>query len=102
GTLWVAAPTFQMNCRGRRVVNDFPVGPSETKAPVEVLAVHEVVLIEKTDLLDSFTPREHESPIDRIHLAGFMLVQVCEIVSSQQPAPGKPLTQSGSAAESVP
>jgi len=53
-----------MGDRDARDEQDGPAAQAETQAPVEILAVHEVALVEQADLLQGSAPNQHEGTRD--------------------------------------
>ena len=62
--------------RARRLVEDLPAGVPEAVAPVEVLHVEPVALVEQADLAHRLGPAEHEGAVDRVDLARLVVAQL--------------------------
>ena len=59
-----------------RLVEDLPAGVPEAVAPVEVLHVEPVALVEQADLADRLGPAEHEGAVDGVDLARLVVAEV--------------------------
>ena len=59
-----------------RLVEDLPAGLPEAPAPVEVLHVEPVALVEQADLAHRLGAAEHEGAVDGVDLAGLVVAEV--------------------------
>ena len=59
-----------------RLVEDLPARLPEAPAPVEVLHVEPVALVEQADLAHGLGPAEHEGAVDGVDLARLVVAEV--------------------------
>src|SRR4051812_49454701 len=81
------------------LVEDLPARVPEAMAPVEVLHVEPVALVEQADLGDRLGPAEHEGAVHRVDLARFVLVQVRRPVLRQRLARARAAANPGEVGE---
>ena len=73
-----------------RLVEDLPAGVPEAVAPVEVLHVEPVALVEQADLAHRLGAAEHEGAVDGVDLARLVVAEVGRPVLAQRPAAPSP------------
>ena len=59
-----------------RLVEDLPAGVPEAVAPVEVLHVEPVALVEQADLAHRLGAAEHEGAVDGVDLARLVVAEL--------------------------
>jgi hypothetical protein len=79
-----ARPTLDMECPGAGFVEDLPARVPEAVAPVEVLHVEPVALVEQPDRGDGGGAAEHEGPVDRVDLARLVVAELGRRVLGQR------------------
>jgi hypothetical protein len=67
------------------VIDDSSPGVLHPPAPIFVLAVHEVALIQRPDPFDHRTPDHQESANHRIDLCNLIFVEVRKVVLAKSP-----------------
>ena len=83
----------------RAVVPDPPAVLLEAAAPVEVLHVEPVALVEQPDLLERLAPHEHERAVDRVHVAGLVLAELRRAVLRERAPRVAPAADAGEVRE---
>ena len=84
-----AARSPEVDDLGGRHVVDPPARPAHAVAPVEVLPVHEVVLVEPPHLLQDAAAHDHARARQGVDLVGLLRVQVGEVVAREAAAAGE-------------
>ena len=67
------------------VVDDPPARALDPECPVEILAVHEEVVVEQPDRVDDFVSHHHEGTDNRVDVGDRTLVDEREPVSPERP-----------------
>ena len=75
-------------------VKNFPARLFYSIAPVQVVAVHDVILVEDTDLLDDLPSDHHAAPGDGVHFAGLVVIAMCHQVLAEAFGSGEKPVQS--------
>ena len=89
----------EVDDRGRRHVIELPAGSVEAIAPVDVLAVHEVVLVEQADLVHGGLSHHHAGTRQHLDLGRLLGVEMGQMVAGNERVLGKEAAQARHLAE---
>ena len=90
GAVLAGAAALDVDRRDGSVVEDLPAAFPEPRAPVEVLHVQPVALVEQADLEHRRSPDEHERAVDGVDLADVALVEARRAVLAEDRGARRP------------
>ncbi|MBS1272490.1 MAG: hypothetical protein MAGBODY4_01636 [Candidatus Marinimicrobia bacterium] len=79
---------------GKGDIPNLPPGLVEPVAPVQILTVHKEGLIQQSDLIQGLPADEHKRAAHRVHVGNFILIQISQIIATEEPTVRKEFIES--------
>ena len=65
------------------IINHAVAGPGESITEIEIIPIHEKILVKEADFFEDLPATHHESAVDRAHIISAFVVEIGQVVTGK-------------------